>query len=83
MKARSPIEMMVDRACGVDPANDTLRIHKPMRKKDIDPAAQALLAVADASVKWWRKVSKSMRANAIDHELMRAVEAWMKVSGEK
>lgn len=46
MRARSPIEMMVDKACGFDPSV------APARKL-LDAEAAAFLAVADAAKAWW------------------------------
>jgi hypothetical protein len=49
MRSRSPIEMMVDKACGYDPTKDTTEVKEPLADE-----AKALLAVADAAVAWWR-----------------------------
>jgi hypothetical protein len=48
MRTRSPIEMMVDKACGYDPSKDTTPAKEPLADE-----SAALLAVADAAVLWW------------------------------
>lgn len=59
---RSPIEMMVDRACGVDAANE---YPVPQKVSVVDDDTQALMNLADAVVSW-RTASKNGGANA-DH----------------
>lgn len=45
--SRSPIEMMVDKACGFDP-------EAPRAAEQATEEVSALLMVADAALAWWR-----------------------------
>jgi hypothetical protein len=49
IRARSPIEMMVDKAWGYDPSKDTAPV-----KEILEDETKTLLAVADAAVDWWK-----------------------------
>lgn len=51
MKARSPIEMMIDQACGIDP-NAEPAVQAP----STSPDTQALIDVGDAATSWLRAV---------------------------
>jgi hypothetical protein len=47
--ARSPIEMMVDKACGITAEDLARPAPKP---RDLDADTKALMAVGTAAVKW-------------------------------
>lgn len=65
--SRSPIEIMVDKACGITSGDlATTRV-----KTRLDHATEALLAVADAAVAWSENPS-----NESETALLRAVAAW-------
>lgn len=79
MKPRSPIERMVDEACGYDPDN----LPKPSK---IDRLAEALLAIADAAKAWSRTQSIRQRNRAgllvpAEIKLKRVVEEWIRLGG--
>ncbi len=80
MRPLSPIEMMVDKACGVDVA--ACHPSRPVAA-ELDEAAKALLAVADCAVAWRKETIGSLGQTHIDMELMKAVKQWMKFTGEK
>ncbi len=70
MKHRSPIEMMVDQACGFDPSKE-----QPVQNiQRLDEATKALLEVADAA-KSWRNgfVPRTSR----EKRLVAAVDKWV------
>lgn len=68
--ARSPIEMMVDKACGYDAS----------KKESLDEKrSKALVAVADAAVKWRKWMKKNKHASAREEELMKAVDELMRL----
>ena len=67
--ARSPIEMMVDRACGFDP--DAPRPPKP----PIDLEASTLMRVGTAAVAWHAAREAGLMTHAIAHELDSAAAA--------
>lgn len=50
--ARSPIEMMVDKACGFDP--DAPR-PEPVTRRDVDSDTLALMNVGSAAVAWLKE----------------------------
>ena len=63
--ARSPIEMMIDKVCGVT-AEDLAR---PARQiQAVDSETQALMDVADAAVAWLELRDNSTRAKYIEAE---------------
>lgn len=68
---RSPIEMMVDKACDVDQPK-----HKSCAMSDDLPAK--LLAVADAAVLWRKGFIEMPHASIEVQKLMEAVDAWLK-----
>ncbi len=86
--SRSPIQMMVDQACGFDP-----NAPKP-KPVTLDAETKALLAVVDAAEVWWkgrRPISfrlaqhlKNPTVNCTDDAevaLARAVAAWKRLGG--
>ncbi len=50
MTPRSPIEQMVDQACGFDPKERALAVGH----ERLDVGSTALLATADAATAWWK-----------------------------
>lgn len=71
MKTRSPIEMMVDKACGFDPNNPPPIDEKPQ----LDEIASTLLLIADAAKDW--KLGKT----GADGRLCAAVDKWIELGG--
>jgi hypothetical protein len=60
--ARSPIEMMVDRACGITEASPP-----PPQRPTPDEQTEALLAVCDAAVTWLE--AKELNTFTKEHEI--------------
>jgi hypothetical protein len=73
MRERSPIEMMVDKACGYDPSKDTAPAKEPLADE-----SAALLAVADAAVAW-QKVMMPFFNSDEEKTLYFAVEKLIKL----
>ena len=63
--ARSPLETMIDKACGVT-AEDLAR--PTLKKRDIDRDAQALMDVGTAAVAWVKLRDSSTRTKFIEAE---------------
>jgi hypothetical protein len=61
MRARSPIEMMVDKACGFDP--NAPSPPRPPVKAD-DPETQAVCDVCEAAAAWVRAIEDGTAADA-------------------
>jgi len=54
-KCPSPIEMMIDKACGVPPGFKPARPQRLSRKEqDLPEASKLLLEIADHAEAWWR-----------------------------
>jgi hypothetical protein len=72
-KPRSPIEAMIDQACGYDPA-----------KHSTDEAhVTAMLAVIDAAERWYvfhRETEAELTPS--ESELAAAVKRWLELAGE-
>lgn len=64
--ARSPIEMMIDKVCGVTP-EDLARTKREIRAVDSD--TQALMNVADAAVAWLKLRDNSTQEKYVKAEL--------------
>lgn len=63
--ARSPIEMMVDKACGL--TADDLAQPAPVRR-NVDHDTEALMNVGTAAVEWLRARDKVRRAEYVELE---------------
>lgn len=65
MRARSPIEMMVDQACGFDPSAPA-PARPPARPpvKADDPETQAVCDVCEAATAWARAIDDGTAADA-------------------
>ena len=62
--ARSPIEMMVDKACGFDPD-----VPRPaVTRTVVDRDTQALMNVGDAALAWLRQREKGNQDSRIEAE---------------
>ena len=94
MKARSPIEIMIDRACGVP---EGAPAQAPAQKREVTAEeTKAILAVIDASIGWWKshrpvgwRFDKHARSATVncpsqpEKMLAVAVAEWLRVSGER
>ncbi len=76
---RSPIEMMVDKACGVDP--NALRATLRPNLVALDAEAQALLSVADAAKSWWEAGERGEVTALHVAQLKDAVADWVHLGG--
>lgn len=88
--ARSPIEMMVDQACGFD-----LNAPRPeQRPLVLDEETKALLAVVDAAEVWWKgnrparyRLTQHLKNPAInchspaERALAEAMAEWKRLGG--
>jgi hypothetical protein len=87
MKPRSPIEILVDKACGVEGDHEY-----------VPPSASAseiLLNVADEAIAWWEGKrpcgwsvdehlnNPTVNVNPADHGLAEAVSSWVRIGGGK
>lgn len=63
--ARSPIEMLIDKACDV--TAEDLALPAPKRR-DVDHDTQALMDVGTAAVEWLRARDKVRRAEYVELE---------------
>jgi hypothetical protein len=70
-RARSPIEMMVDKACGFDPDAPT--------KPPLEEETKALCAVGDAAVTWFKKMSPSLCRTKEEENLFQAASKLFKL----
>ena len=79
MRPRSPIEMMVDKACGFDP-NAQRAAGRP-NLVALDAEAQALLNVADAAKSWWEAGERGEVTARDVAQLKDAVAEWVHLGG--
>lgn len=76
----SPIEQMIDKACGFDRKQFEEDRQKVVAEQAVEPpknAPQLLLAVADAA-KRWREHGGAIRYEA---KLIKAIDAWIAIGG--
>ena len=88
--ARTPIEIMIDKACGFDGSSSV-----PIPKNEMpETMPDMLLAVADAAKEWWRgkrpisytrkKHLNNPTINTVgeaEKKLAEAVVSWIKIGG--
>ncbi len=75
MRQRSPIEMMVDKACGVTAEDLELQVTVAKPPLQLDKVTKALMRVADASMQWADARSLGHDMKRHENRLHRAVNA--------
>lgn len=73
-RPRSPIDAMIDKACGVPPGWQPTAPARPPPEQ-IDAEAKALLEIAAAAKAWRRSPAKGAA------RLRRAVDRWLELGG--
>lgn len=76
--ALSPIERMIDAACGHTPSEVQ---SAAVPERDADADSKVLLAVADAAKAWRRAGPKSSRHENATERLKKAVDRWIEIGG--
>jgi len=73
MRPRSPIEMMVDKACGITAEDLARPPPEPRPPLDEDKVTKALLRLADAAGAWSDARSLGLNLKRYENRLQRAV----------
>lgn len=76
MTLRSPIEMLVDQACGILPGAATARTEHPYERE-----AAALLSVGDTAKAWRIALQNGSDACEEQQNLESAIDAWIALGG--